>query len=215
MNTRAARTLGLMLLASLALAIPANASAGVLQSGESEVPTGTKIVGTQNSGIQFKSGGTQVIECSKASLNGTVYANTASNAQITVEGLTLSGGKAANRCAAGLGIGDVAISLQGSACWNYALSGHWSWRGAACGVEPTATRLSMAFETGITCVYRRTASIVLDSNVNTEPLAVGVAATGQEFIEDPGPVACPPSLVMYNLRPQLKTSGGAGLKVTS
>jgi hypothetical protein len=218
MNTRVARTLGLMLLASLALALPASASAaGILYSGGSEVPTGTKIVGTQNTSIQFKSGGTQVIECSKASLNGNVRTNDASRVQLTVEGLTLSGWKAENRCASGLALGDVAISLEGSACWQHSSKLQWTWNGSACGVESTATRLRMAFEvSGVTCIYRRTSTIALESNINSEPLAVGVPAAGQEFLRDPGgSVFCPPSLVMYSLLVKLQTSSGGGLKVTS
>jgi len=215
MNTRVARILGLMLFASLALALPASASAGILYSGASEVPVGTKIAGNQGTGIQFKSGGTQVVECSKAVLSGTVRSNTAWDVQITVEGLNLYGAGVEGRCSSGLVFGDPAISLQGSACWQHSSKAQWGWRGAACGVETTATRLLFAYKGGTNCVYQRTTTVALVGNIGTEPLIVGVPATGQEFIKESGPVGCPPSLELYNLQPELKTSSGAGLKVIS
>jgi hypothetical protein len=189
-------------------ALPAVASAGVLYSGASEVAVGTQVSGTTSGYGEpiLESGAT----CAGARLSGTVAKNGTTTADINVSSLQFYGTQKEEKCASSYGA--VAVSLDATpACLSYRGSGSWLMRGSVCSAEPTGLHLTLAYSSW-TCHYTKSTSMLLNSNVNSEPLVVN----GQEtvFTRDAGQSPfCVAPLTLRGLNLKLETASGGGLRV--
>jgi hypothetical protein len=197
-------------------AVPASASAGVLYSGASEVPVGTHVTGKALETIKFYSGPEVFFECTGAQLAGTVSQNGTEMVSTTVESLVFTGTWAEGKCATSFGGAKVSLNLPAGLRYTKTLEPGEEWfiYGAS-SPNSLIPGLTIAYPT-FTCKYRgaNTAALSFGSNIGTEPLVLKERTAGGEFLAEAGsPPGCP-SLTVKNLRMELKTAAGGGLKVT-
>ncbi len=156
----------LALFALAAFVLPAVASASPVVTH----PTGTKLVPGAN-GVKIKAtnigntlltstSGTTLVECSTASMTGTLTVNSGTSIEGNIESTSFSGTEAGGKCT-GLGGIIVTTNVGNGVPWCLHSTGgdEFQVRGGKCSEVPRSITFAMDSGLGVTCHYERANSI--------------------------------------------------------
>jgi hypothetical protein len=200
-----------------ALAIPAAASAAVtLREAGTTVPTGTKILATNDEEGIFKAGELSVV-CNENTMTSTIVKNNGTTVEGTIESAKFQGTQPETRCDGGPLDGPTRVTIP--ALTNEGGTGHWCIKtitnedkfeviGANCGTASGI--LTFVLDGTIFCTYARSASIMGTFTTTTGAAATTLSVTGEPvFTKEAGSFLCPAEGKISKMKFTLSTDNEA------
>jgi hypothetical protein len=162
--------------------------------------TGVKIHASNVGATKFISGGVTLVECTSATLTGTLTQNNAEGIKGDVETASFTGAEAGGKCKSSFG-GATAVDTNIGNGVPYCLTASGatdtvSVRGNSCTAETRSITFVLTTTNIGTCRYSRAAAFTgtITTHTSSSEDAVGtLAPAGTEFTKEEGSVLCPAS----------------------